>query len=632
MAIRAPRQLLTVLILLVAGGAALCAAGQPEFHRDIAPILFSYCASCHHAGGTGPFPLITYDDARRHAREIASVTHRRYMPPWLPEPGYGEFEGERRLTDAQIQVIAEWVNSGTREGSRSGVAPPAFNNDWQLGQPDLVITSAKPYTVPADGPDVFWNFVLAPGARETRYVQAIEIRPGNTRAVHHANLLLDRAASARLREKAPGEGFQGMDVSLESESFDPDSHFLFWKPGGIPWREPAGMAWRLDPGNALVLNVHLRPIGRPEPVQPSVAFYFTREPPSKSPMLIQLEHDGALDIPPGDADFVVSDEIRLPVDLDVLAVYPHAHYLGKLLEGFATLPDGQRRWLIRIPDWDLNWQAVYRLKKPLFLPQGTVISMRYHYDNSTSNSRNPHSPPKRVRGGNQGTDEMAHLWLQVLPRVAGHRQVLQEAVMVRRLEKYPSDFLAHFNLGALFLSRKQTPTALEHLTAALQVQPEHPAALNTYGVALDSAGRLEEAADQFHHVLRVRPGDTSARYNLAGTLATQGRLEEAASNYRKVMVASPDDRAAREKLIQLLRELGDRSASEGQLTAATESYRELAALDPRNPDIRNNFGILLARSGDTLGAIAQFEAALQLDPQHASARRNLEIARKRVQH
>src|ERR1043165_8592656 len=183
-------------------------------------------------------------------------------------------------------------------------------------------------------------------------------------------------ASIPTATSSSGSPVEGMDVSLESESFDPDSHFLFWKPGGTPWREPAGMAWRLDPGNALVLNVHLRPIGRPEPVQPSVAFYFTREPPSKSPMLIQLEHDGALDIPPGDADFVVSDEIRLPVDLDVLAVYPHAHYLGKLLEGFATLPDGQRRWLIRIPDWDLNWQAVYRLKKPLFLPQGTGISMR----------------------------------------------------------------------------------------------------------------------------------------------------------------------------------------------------------------------------------------------------------------
>jgi len=329
---------------------------------------------------------------------------------------------------------------------------------------------------------------------------------------------------------------------------------------------------------------------------------------------------------------VVTDEFRVPVDLDVLAVYPHAHYLGTLLEGFATLPGGERRWLIRIPAWDLNWQAIYRLSKPLFLPKGSVISMRFHYDNSVSAPRNPNSPPKRVRGGNQSTDEMAHLWLQVLPRGGDQRQVLQEALMERRLEKYPGDFLAHFNLGALFLSRKDTTGAIEHLSAALRAEPEQPAALNTYGAALESIGKLDEAAAQFRHALRIRPGDTAALYNLAGTLAARGQLEEAAASYRQVLAAAPGDRGARERFIQLLRQLGDRAASEGRLPAATESYRELVALEPRDPDLRNNLGILLARSGDFSGAIGQFEAALQADPTHASARRNLEVARRKVQH
>src|SRR5262249_36945017 len=140
------------------------------------------------------------------------------------------------------------------------------------------IPASKNFLLPAAGPDVFWNFVLSPAVRETRYVKAIEIRPGNTRAAHHANLLIDRARSARRRETSPGDGFAGMDVTLESESFDPDSHFLFWKPGGRPWIEPAGMAWRLDPGDDLVLNIHLRPSGKPEPVQPSVGLYFTDSP------------------------------------------------------------------------------------------------------------------------------------------------------------------------------------------------------------------------------------------------------------------------------------------------------------------------------------------------------------------
>jgi mono/diheme cytochrome c family protein len=480
MAVRVARELLKGLVaasLLLLGFAPAGAAEPPTFRGDIAPILYTDCAGCHRPGGSGPFSLLTYGDARKHAHEIAEVTRRRYMPPWLPEPGFGEFEGERRLTDSQIRDIEEWVRAGAPEGSGTS-HPPFFPADWELGEPDLVIPAAHPLTVPADGPDVFWNSILSPNLKETRFVEAVEIRPGQARSVHHANLLIDRSRAARIREKLPGEGFPGMDITLESETFDPDSHFLFWKPGGTPWKEPAGMAWRLDPGNDLVLNVHLHPSGKPESIQPAIGLYFTRQAPSKFPMLVQLEHDGALDIPPGERDFLVSDDFRLPLDVDVLAVYPHAHYLGKLLEGYATLPDGKRQWLIRIPDWDLNWQAVYRLRTPLFLPKGTLISMRFHYDNSSDAPRNPNSPAKRVRGGNQSTDEMAHLWLQVLLRGAGdQRTVLQEALMRHRLEKYPAEFLAHFNLGALFLSRGDTRSAMEHLRAALRAAPEQPAAL-----------------------------------------------------------------------------------------------------------------------------------------------------------
>ena len=190
------------------------------------------------------------------------------------------------------------------------------------------------------------------------------------------------------------------------------------------------MAWRADPGSNLLLNVHMRTTGKAELVQPSIGLYFTPNPPTKFPMMLPLEHDGALDIPAGDPDFQVSDDFTVPVDLDVLAVYPHAHYLGHVLEGYATLPDGSQKWLVRITDWDPSWQAVYHYAAPVFLPQGTVISMRYHYDNSAANVRNPNQPPKRVRNGNQATDEMAHLSLQVLPRGAEEQRTeLQEAII-----------------------------------------------------------------------------------------------------------------------------------------------------------------------------------------------------------
>jgi len=625
---------LAMPLLFAAMARAAPAPATPTFHKHIAPILLAYCAPCHRPGEPGPFSLLTYDDARKRASQIAAVTGKRYMPPWLPAAGFGDFAGERRLTDAQIETIEQWVRAGAPEGSAAdSPPPPVFTPGWQLGPPDLVVAADKPFPVPADGPDVFWNFILSPPLGETRQVKAIEIRPGNARSVHHANLQIDRARSLRYREKVRGEGFAGMDIAVASETFDPDSHFLFWKPGATPWEEPAGRSWRLDPGNDLILNVHLRPTGKPELVDPSVGIYFTREPQTEYPMLLQLEHDGALDIPPGVRDFAVSDDFRMPLDVDLLAVYPHAHYLGKLLEGFATLPDGTRRWLIRIPDWDLNWQAVYRCREPLFLPKGTVISMRFHYDNSAANPRNPHSPPKRVVGGNQSTDEMAHLWLQVLPRGSGdQRAILQEAIMTRRLEKYPADFSAHFNLGALFLSRKDLPSAIAHLGAALRVEPEQPAALNTFGVALESDGKLDGAIEQFRHVLRLQPDDASARYNLANTLAAQGRFEDAAAGFRELLAGHPEDGAAHEHLVQLLEEMGDTAASAGRLQPASECYRELVALEPGNPDLRNNFGALLARSGDLAPALAQFEAALKLDPSHAAARRNLELTRQKMRH
>ena len=315
---------------------AVCAAqAEPiTFYKHIAPIVYHSCAPCHRPGEPGPFPLLTYTDVQKHGQQIVSVVKRRYMPPWLPEAGYGDFQEERRLSDDQIRTIEEWVRQGAPAGSPADSPPlPKFVPGWQLGEPDLVIEAAAPYHLPSGGPDQYWNFVLPLTAPGTHWVKAIEIRPGSVRAVHHANVLIDRSRSARTQEKAPSAGFPGMDLNIESDTFDPDSHFLFWKPGGTPWVEPAGMAWRADPGADLVLNVHMQPTGKPELVQPSIGLYFTDQPATKYPILLQLEHDGALDIPPGDADFQVSDDFVTPMEMDVLAVYPHAHYLGHLLEG-----------------------------------------------------------------------------------------------------------------------------------------------------------------------------------------------------------------------------------------------------------------------------------------------------------
>jgi tetratricopeptide (TPR) repeat protein len=320
------------------------------------------------------------------------------------------------------------------------------------------------------------------------------------------------------------------------------------------------------------------------------------------------------------------------MDLDVLAIYPHAHYLGKLLEGYATLPDGTRRWLIRIPDWDPNWQSVYRYRSPVFLPKGTVVSMRFHYDNSTANPRNPHHPPERVRGGNQATDEMAHLWLQVLPRGADDRRMeLQEAIMRHRLEKYPGEFTAQFNLGALLLARGDTAGALPLLRGAVDVQPRNPVALNTLGAALLGAGQASEAAALFSRALEANPRYTNARYNLANALADQHSWDRAASEFRRVLAENAEDAGARTHLGEVLRLWGDEQAKAGHFEEAAARLREAIEFRPADAALHSDLGTLLARLHRYRDAVPEFEAALRLDPKLEAARRNLAAARARLE-
>ena len=573
--------------LAVLAVAPLFAAETVTFNRDIAPLIFHSCSSCHRQGEAAPFPLLTYQQVRNHALQIAAVTARRYMPPWPPEPGYGDFLGERRLTADQIRLIAEWVKQGCPEGQPADLPPqPVFTPGWQLGPPDLIVEMPQPYRLPADGGNVFRNFVLPVKLNKTTYIRAIELRPGAKQIVHHANLWIDRRQSLRGREGEDGQpGFPGMELISEARSdfFDLDSHFLFWKPGSVVEPEPPDMSWRLDPGTDLILNVHLQPSGKEERIQPAVGLYFSARPPSRFPMLVQLENDGALDIPPGAAGFAVTDHLTLPVDVEVLAIYPHAHYVGKQVEAWATLPGGGRRWLIRIADWDFNWQAVYTYRRPLSLPKGATITMRITYDNSASNARNPNQPPRRVRTGPRSEDEMGHVWLQVLPRkesAEDPRITLQEALMRRRLEKYPGDFIAHYNLGALLMTRGASGEAVLLFQKAVGVRPLSASARNGLAGALMAQGRNQDAIAQFREALRIDPVHTNARLNLARALMREGDLAGAAAELDTFLKQKPDHADA-----QLA--LGTVYFMQHRNEEALLHLRQASRLEPGNPEIRD---------------------------------------------
>jgi Flp pilus assembly protein TadD/mono/diheme cytochrome c family protein len=582
------------------------------FNRQIAPILYHHCSSCHHPGGSGPFSLLSYTDAKRWGTTIQTVTQTRYMPPWLPEPGFGNFADSRRLSNEYLSLIKTWVEAGMPEGeSTEAQNPPVFSKDWQLGPPDLILKVSSPMQVPASGTDLFRNFILPVPITQTKYIRAMEIKPGAPRAVHHANVLIDRTAS--IRHQHPDDwrqGIPGMEITVDAgESFDPDSHFLSWKPDSPALIEPSGMPWRLDPGNDLILNMHLKPTGKPETVQATVGLYFADKPATAHPMLLQLEHDSALDIPAGDAAFVIEDHLKLPVDVDVLGVYPHAHYLGKKMEAYAILPNGEKKWLILIHDWDIDRQSVYRFQSPVFLPKNTVLYMRYTYDNSKANIRNPNSPPIRVKAGNRSVDEMGHLWLQVLPHAVPDsnqdpRLLLEQAWMQNNLRKDPDDHTALYNLASVDTISGDFTAAATLFRRALTRTPDDVRTLTALGTALDGAGSWQQAQAEYQKALTVDPENADARFDLAHLEFKHGSYAEAEQEDRRLLVEAPKDASVHN-------ELGAIFSATNRSTDAEHEFETAIALDPGNFDALYNLASIESDNNNLPRATELLQQALK---------------------
>lgn len=607
-------------------------SGTPEtWSRDVAPLLYKRCVTCHHPGGAGPFSLLTYPDARRWASQILLVTQSRFMPPWLPEPGYGDFADVRRLSDEERALLKRWIESGVPEGDpKDAPPPPQYNSTWLLGKPDLILETARPIQLPAGGTDVFSNLIMPYPLKETHYIRALEIQPSPARVVHHANVFIDRLES--LRRKHPSDwkdGIPGMDLLMDAGNhFDPDSHFLFWKPDTPALIEPEGMPWRLEPGNDLGLNIHLKPSGKAENVTAKVGLYFAKDPPLHQPMLLQLAGDDQLDIPPGDSHFTVEDSLTLPVDVEVLGVYPHAHYLGHDMQGWAILPGGEKKWLVWIKDWDINRQSVYRYREPLLLPRGTVLHMKYTYDNSATNPHNPNWPPVRVRAGNRSVDEMSHLWLQVLPVNTppdgpDPRLLLEEAWMRDRLSKSPRDRLTLYNLAAALAGQHKYGEAVEMFERELKVDPSNTLTLTALGAALESAGQWEQARERYRSAITMSAMNGSsncdARFDLAQMLTRHAEFKESEDEFRALLAACPEDAASRSGL-------GAALLGAGRTEEAVREFRRALEIDPGDFTALYNLGAMAVDSGDAVQAAKLLEAALRADPSSTDAEEKLALA------
>ena len=599
-----------------APAAAEQAGGPVTFARDVAPLLRARCVACHRPNGIGPFSLTTYAEARARADALAAAAAARRMPPWKPVPGHGRFRDERRLADEEIALLARWAAAGAPEGDPAGrPEPAAAGGGWRLGTPDLVVTMPAPFGLPSGDADVYRNFVLPVELDARRWVRAVELRPGpgGGRVIHHARIMLDETGAARARDAEDAE--PGYDGLMVDHARFPAGHFLGWAPGRTPAALPDEIAWPLDPGTDLVLQLHLLPAREPVAVRPAVGLHFADRPAALTPVSVLLTSK-AIRIPAGDPAHVVEDSFRLPAAVDVLAVAPHMHYLGKRVRADATLPDGREEPLLRIDDWDFDWQDEYRYREPVHLPAGTRLRARFTFDNSSANPRNPHDPPVTVGFGPRAADEMAELLLQVLPigdpdalarglavkqardDILGYQSLLRAdpadavnhaALAVRYLDvgraalarehleraaALAPDFPdAHFNLGAVALAEGDTAAAIASYRRAIALRPDYPEAHNNLGGLLAAAGDLDEALVHYRLAVRFDPGHSAAHYNLANVLLGRGETADAVRHYRLALAAAPND-------ADVLNNLARALAGAGAAAEAAGLYRRAAAAGP----------------------------------------------------
>ena len=615
-----------VHVLALGGGlavppvAAASAQAPVTFTEHVAPIFAAHCVTCHRPGGIGPFSLLDYEAARRRAAQIAEATGGRVMPPWKPVEPAGAFEGERRLSEAEIAVIGRWVSAGAPPGPSDAQAPPSTaGGDWQLGPPDLVVPMPEQYVLPPGDADVYRKFVLPVPTQGERWVRAVEIRPGPASPIHHATIRVDTTGRARaLDAEDPLPGYGGFMV--EAARFPP-GHVLGWAPGRTVTEQSDALSWALAPGSDFVLQLHLLPGTAPVPVQPEVGLYFADEAATVEPVSVILQ-SMTIDIPAGEPAHVVRDAFRLPVPLDLLAIYPHAHYLGREVRATATLPDGTARTLLRIDDWDFNWQDEYRYRTPVHLPAGTRVEMLYVYDNSAANPRNPHDPPRRVVFGPQSSDEMAQLLLQVVPAGAADRQALTNSLRVKsardeilgyqaRLRRDPDDHESRTGLAVRYMEVGQVALAEDELRAAIRLAPDFPDAHYNLGTILQAQGSIRQAIGAYRRAISIDPTYSEAHNNLGALLDTSGDRANALAHYRLAVQFGPRQAAAHYNLgIALMA----RRRADAPVTEAVEAFRQAVAIDPDYPEAHASLGAALLVEGDPEEAIAEYERAIALDP------------------
>jgi hypothetical protein len=402
--------------------APIATASIPTYTKDVAPILFKNCTSCHRPGEIGPMSLLTYDDVRPRAKDIRDKIDEGAMPPWHADAPRGTFLNERGLTDQEKSTIFRWVANGAPKGDPKDMPPtPEYPRGWSIGTPDVVFEMPEEYHVPADDVVQYEYFYIPTNFTEPKWVQAIEVRPGNRNVVHHVLVRYKAKPDGRrtpvLKLNPDISSLPNPTAGLRPKRSDdlPSRLLATYAPGTNPQVFRPGTALRLEPGGVLELQMHYTAAGQDETDRTRVGMIFSKDPAPREVLASQFVN-ATLKLPAGAADVKVDADVEFAEDATVWGLFPHTHVRGKKWEYLLQLPDGSTRTILSVPHYDFNWQTYYMFKEPLQVPRGAKIISSAWYDNSVGNRANP-DPTVDVRWGDQTWEEMQYTGILVSPRM-----------------------------------------------------------------------------------------------------------------------------------------------------------------------------------------------------------------------
>lgn len=393
---------LAVCVIAGAAGAqdnaAAPAADVPTYAKEVSRLMQEKCSGCHHPGGIGPFSLLTYRQTKGWAPMIKEVVEQRRMPPWHADPSVGKYKNDRRLTDEEISTIVKWVDGGRPMGNEADLPEPiTYSEEWRIPGPDVVFELPSEQTIDPSGVVPYREIEVPTNFAEDKWLQMIEARASNPKVVHHI-IVFVRSPDMEVGERAEfqriGRGF-----------------LVGFAPGVIPTILPEGHAVKVPKGSTFIFQMHYTPTGKHEVDRSQLGIVFAKQPPQRE-VITATTINPDFQIPAGDPNYRVVAESVIPDNGILYSMTPHMHYRGKSFEYIAHYPDGKSETLLRVPNYDFNWQTTYILQTPARLPKGTRIETIAHFDNSANNPANP-DPTRPVRWGEQTWEEMMIGWMNL---------------------------------------------------------------------------------------------------------------------------------------------------------------------------------------------------------------------------